>query len=51
MNGPLEEQMRHMIDCEKVCLGVVWVYSLLSQGEMSQSFLLDQTPREGIHNS
>lgn len=31
--------------------GVGCMLGTLSLGEMSQSFLLDETPREGIHNS
>ena len=48
MNGPLEEQMRVMIACDKVCLGVVSTSSLFC--DKSQSSLTDETPEKGIYD-
>ena len=46
-NEPLEEQMGGMIVCDKVCLDVVWTFSVL----LSQFSLVDETPGEGIYDN
>ena len=49
MNGPLEEQMRGMIVCNKVFWGChVNFSSPLLSYDRNQSFLVDETLREGI---
>lgn len=49
MNRPLEEWMGGIIVCDRVYLGVVFS-SLLSCDE-SASFLVDETPGEGIYDN
>lgn len=45
----LEEQIEGMTVCEKVCLGVVSTFSLLSC-DRSRISLVDETPWEGIYD-
>ena len=47
MNGALKEKMGGMIVCDKVCLDVVWTFSVL----LSQFSLVDETPGEGIYDN
>lgn len=45
----LEEQIKGMTVCDKVCLSVVSTSSLLSY-DRSQISLVDETPWEGIYD-